>query len=624
MKKALFLFFQIVCFAGQAQSDSIQKLDEVEVKGVKKHTKKIVGQKSVAILEKQVLKNPTTLTNLLRFNAPINFKDYGNGGVSTARFRGTSPTNTLVLWNGIPINAFGNGQVDFNSISANTSDEILVNSGGSGVENGSGAIGGTIQLNDKLAFKKHQKYNLFSSFGSFETTSNFFKAHIGTEKLAVKLATTVNYSKNDYPYIDKRYTDNNGNLYKNENGRYKNYGLNLGLGYKLSDVNKLFFYSSGYYGDRLFSAGLPNPSSGSERNKDINHRNLLQWNYRFGDFKQNVSLSYLTQEYRYYYNKDDIDYRFGASENANIDYKLKYRFSNALKLNTNILYSNTQGKTDKVSGKSRDVVAFVLGTTYKPFESTTSVFSIRQEYNSSFSLPTSIYVGLEQKLSKSLKLTANFSKNYRVPTFNELYWPQVGNSTLLPEKATQGELGIVFSDKIFKIVASAFYLYLKDKILWLPAGGSNLWRPINVNEVISKGVETTFSYSASIYEKHKISFNGNYVYTIAKDDETNKILPFVPKHLVNLNTEYSIKRFKLYLQTLFQSKVYTNQINIDFYSLKRLFVNNIGINFNVLNRKNNNLSLGLQVNNVQNRVYYFTNLRPMPNRNFNININYKF
>lgn len=623
MKKAFFLIFIGYSLSVVSQNDTI-RLNEVEVKGVKKTNKKIVGQKAVQITEEQVVKNPTTLTNLLRFNSPINFKDYGNGGVSSARFRGTSATNTLVLWNGIPINAFGNGQTDFNALSANTSDEIAVNSGGAGAKFGSGAIGGTIELNDKLDFKKHKKFHLFSSFGSFETTSNFFKSNIGLGKWAVKLASSVNYATNDYTYIDNRYKDSNEKLYKNENGRYKNFGINFGLGYKFSNTNKLFFYSSKYYGDRLFSAGLPNPASGSERNEDFNQRNLLQWQYNFSRFKQMVNLSFLTQEYRYYNDKNAEKYNFGASKTINVDYKLTYRLSNDLTFNSNLLYIRNIGKTDKIASKSRNVVAFVGGVVYNPFQKTKTFLSVRQEYNSDFSLPTSVYIGLEQKFLKNWLLTANFSRNYRVPTFNELYWVKVGNPFLVPEKSKQVEVGFQFNNNNFNIVSSAFYIHLTDKILWLPAGGSNLWRPKNIDKVANKGVETTVSFVSKIAQKHKISVSANYVFTIAKNKNNTKIVPYVPKHLFNFNTEYSVKWFTMYLQTLFQSKVYTNEININFYSLKRLLVNNIGANFHLFKRKNNSLNLGLKVNNVQNSVYYFTNLRPMPNRNFNTYINYKF
>jgi iron complex outermembrane receptor protein len=623
-KHLLFSVFFIVAFTTVAQNDSIRTiLDEAVILVEKKSKNNVIGQKKIIITTSQVIKNPINLTNLLRYNSPISFRDYGNGGLSTARFRGTSASNTAVLWNGISINAIGSGQTDFNSLSASISDEIIVSSGGGSVTYGSGAIGGVVHLNDNLLFNKHKNFTLFSSYGSFNTTSNFFKTNIGTGKWAIKLATTYNYSDNDYTYIDTRYKDLEGNLLKNENGDYKNYGINFSLGYQFSYKNKLYLYTTGYYGNRLFSDGLPNPAAGSERNEDFNQRNLIKWVYSFSNFTQLVNLSYLTQEYRYYNDKNTENYVFGSSKNYNIKYTLKYRFSNNIKTSASLIYDNNSGTTNQISSKERTFFAALASITFKPTEKLTTAINFRKEVNSDFTVPLSFSLAVEKEITKSLILKTNISRNYRVPTFNELYWPVVGNLQLLPEKSIQGEIGGTFKKKRIQIKTSFFYIYLEDKILWLPSAASNLWRPRNVGSVVHKGIETFINVSKKI-GTHSFNFSTNYTFTLAKNKETNKFLPYAPKHLFNFNLEYTYKKTTFFVQNLYQSKVYTNEINLNFYSLNSLNVTNIGSNLTVFQHKKKNLVLGLKINNIFNKVYYFSNLRPMPGTNFNININYKF
>ena len=332
MKNRYLSFF---CFLASvslfAQKDSIVNyLEEVSVVADKRNKQEALGQKRIVFNAETIVKNPTNFTSLLRYNSPIVFKDFGNGGTSSARFRGTSASNTVVLWNGININSVGSGQTDFNSLSANTADQIIIKSGGSSLQYGSGAIGGAVHLKDVLTFEPHKDYQFFSSYGSFNTTSNFFKSNYGGGKWAIKVAGVFNKSNNDYEYIDDRYTDEDGDSWKNENGNYINYGIDFSLGYKFSDVNKIYFYSTGYYGDRLFSYGLPNPSAGSERNEDFNQRNLLKWQYKFGGFTQLLNASYITQEYRYYADKDAGDFDFGKSQKALLDYSLAYKLSTYL------------------------------------------------------------------------------------------------------------------------------------------------------------------------------------------------------------------------------------------------------------------------------------------------------
>lgn len=607
-----------------AQNDSINCLEKVHLSAITNKKQQNLGLKKVELSIEQVVRNPTNFTELLRYNSPISFRDYGNGGASSARFRGTSATNTLVLWNGIGINAIGNGQVDFNAISASTTDQIVVRSGGGSVQYGSGAIGGIVQLNDVLSFKKHQDYDLFSSYGSFNTTSNFFKANLGTGKWAIKLSSTYNSSDNDYEFIDTRYKDENGNALKNINGDYKNYGIDFSLGYQFSSLNKLYFYTTKYYGDRFFSDGLPNPSAGTERNEDFNQRNLLKWDLSFHGFQQTLNLAYLTQEFRYYNDKNAIDYSFGKSQKTLLNYDLSYRFSNALKIKYLMAYESIVGATNEIDSRNRNSLSVAGSLLYLPTNNLTMSFDIRNEHNSDFSVPLAISLSAEQRLNKMITLKTNLSTNYRVPTYNELYWPVVGDPDLKSEKSKQLELGGDLNVSQLYISATYFYIDIDDKIIWLPTGGTNLWRPKNIKNVVNQGFETSLSYKLLFAKQKELLFTGNYTFTHAVNTESDTNLPFVPHHLLNYNLDYTYQKLNLYIQGLHQSKVYTTEDSVGFYSIDALSVFNLGGNYTLLKNNNHKVVLGVKINNIANDVYYFTNLRPMPGRNYAVNIHYKF
>ena len=238
-------------------------------------------------------------------------------------------------------------------------------------------------------------------------------------------------------------------------------------------------------------------------------------------------------------------------------------------------------------------------------------------------MPTSIFIGSEYKIIPKFTVLNNFSTNYRTPTYNESYWPIVGNLNLKPENSIQGEIGISYKNKNIVLKSTAFYIHTNDKILWLPAGGSNLWIPKNVSDVVNKGVESFISYKKKIGE-HTIDISSNYTYTKATNKETANILPYAPSHLLNYIVNYKYKRATIFLQGLYQSKTYTNETNLSFYSLEPVNVQNIGMTYNLSTKEIKLPIIGLTVNNIFHKVYYFSNLRPMPGTNFNININYKF
>ena len=143
MKYILLVFIFLVGSKSFAQLDSIQELKVVNLSSVKlqKHSK---GYKVLNLSDSVIVKNTESFTTLLRYNTPIYIKEYGSGGTSSASFRGTSASNTAVVWNGININSINNGQTGFNALTVNLIDNINVRSGGGSIEFGSGAIGGTV------------------------------------------------------------------------------------------------------------------------------------------------------------------------------------------------------------------------------------------------------------------------------------------------------------------------------------------------------------------------------------------------------------------------------------------------------------------------------------------------
>ena len=72
----------------------------------------------------------------------------GQGGVATSSFRGTSSSHTQVNWNGITINPASNGSFDFSLFPTFFTDDVALYHGNNYQKNGSGALGGSINLNN--------------------------------------------------------------------------------------------------------------------------------------------------------------------------------------------------------------------------------------------------------------------------------------------------------------------------------------------------------------------------------------------------------------------------------------------------------------------------------------------
>ncbi|ARV13900.1 TonB-dependent receptor domain-containing protein [Polaribacter sp. SA4-12] len=620
-KHLLFTTFFVITHAILAQNDSIRTVLKEIIVVADKKIENSKGYKIQVLNDSIITKNTESFTSLLRFNSLIYLKEYGSGGTSTASFRGTSSSNTAVIWNGININSVNNGQTGFNSLTVSLFDAIDVRSGGGSIEYGSGAVGGTIHLNDQLLYKsKKVIVNQFvGSIGSFSTYNTLYKFKLSTEKLALKLGMSYNESENDYKLL--------GTDLKNFNGAYNNFNMSIGLAYKFNPKSQLKFYSTSYVGKRLFSGELPNPSGANDKYKDFNNRNLLVYNYQNNKFNHELKLAFLTQEYQFFDNKLVDDFNFGKSKRYLINYDVAYKISSInAKITSYSEYESVFGKTDQIREKNRR--QFSQSFIYNQNILNTVFFDlkVRKDFNSDYNVPNSYSLGMKAKVLKNISLRANASKNYRVPTYNDLYWPGQGNVNLIPETAVQGEFAVIYKKKKFSADLGVFYISAKDKIVWTPNGDSSrpgIWTPINLSNVANKGVELSLSYAKN-YNNHFIDFRANYSYTEAKDKDTQRFLIFVPKHLFNGSFGYSHKRISFFYQQLFTGEIFTTESNSKDFMLPSFFVGNLGGDYRITKNIKKEITIGFKINNVFDKNYVTQPRRPMPNRNFNLNINYKF
>jgi len=618
----IFIFCFLAMLSAYGQKDSIvNSLDEVIVIADKNIKENSIGFKKINLQDSIILNNSESFTSLLRFNAPIYFREYGSGGTSSARFRGTSSSNTAVIWNGININSVNGGQTGFNSLTVNLVDNIDIRPGGGSIKYGSGAIGGTIHLNTDLQFKKHFTNQFISSIGSYETYKNVYKFSYGSSSFVMKGGISRNESENDYPLL--------GTEFVNTNGSYKNLEWNFNTAFKFSNNSKISFYTTKYNATRYFSGQLPNPKAAKEKYRDFNQRNLLVFEIKRNNFTHITKAAFLTQEYNYFADKNIDTYDFGKSKTYLLNYDFFWQINASSKLETYTEYTSIFGSTKQIEEKNR--IQFSQAAIFtKNFQNNISYnLKFRKDFNSDFEVPFVFAFGAEIPLENNWKIRMNASNNYRVPTYNDLYWPGQGNLDLIPETSKQAEIGINWSTKrgnssYTNVDIGYFYIDSKEKIVWTPGGDpdrNGIWVPINISEVLNKGFEIRLSQKYRL-DHHIFTLSSNYSYTNATDKQTDKYLIFVPKHLINANFAYSYKKWNFFYQFLFNGKIYSSEDN--FFSLPSFDISNIGLNYKIFNNKNQSLAVALKVNNIYNEIYQNSPSRIMPNRNFNTTINYKF
>ena len=588
-----------------AQHDTIFKLEEVILSDTQ--LQKFSNSQSVQTLNDSVIaSNRNSLTSLLNYNSVIYFKENGLGMVSSPSFRGTTAAQTAVIWNGININSQLNGQTDFNTLNAKDFNSIAIRAGGGSALYGSSAIGGSIHLTNDVHFSNRFDNSLQVNYGSFNTIGANYKIKMATTKFSAQAAISRNSSDNDYDYL-------NSNL-KNENGQFYNTSMNVSLGYKINSSQILKLHSHLFDSERYLSGTLA--ASSQSKYIDLTNRNLLEWIGTYNHFVSKLKVAFLNENYKYFENASTSVFSYGKAKTMITKYDLLYKVNSKLELNSVIEHNNTKGLGSEIGQENRQIGSGILLLKHRPFAKFLYEVALRKEISDSYYSPILYSAGISFKPFTFYELKINGSTNFRIPTFNDLYWQGSGNASLRPESSYQAEIGQVFNFKNTRLTLTNYYVKIRDLIQWSPGVDGN-WTPNNIGKVTTYGLELLVDCTKKI-GANQIDFIATYAYTVSEDEIKKKQLIYVPYHKFTTSFAYSLKRFSAYCQYMYNGEVYTSSDN--FYSLNDYLVSNAGVNYQFGKKKT--FKLGFNILNIFNENYQNVSIRPMPGRNYTINLTF--
>jgi vitamin B12 transporter len=601
MKKTLVLILSSYgCFLfGQEKTiDTVYVFDN-QMKKVK------LFHKVNTITPQDVEKNSTNLSELLRYQTPVYIKENGRGAVSSPSFRGTSAQQTAFVWNGININSNFLGQGDINNIPLFGYDQIEVKPGGGSVIYGSGAIGGSIHLNNDLSFNKGFKGSLFTEIASFETYNNFAKASYSNDKFSFNFSGNYSISQNDYEVKEKDYI--------NRNGRYYNTSFNAGAAYKIADHQTISWQS------QFFDASQHYPIFVENGNKTKygaqTTRSLISWDINTNKLSNSLKAAYTEENFQYF---GDIDTpKTSGGTGKNYIFKNDFNYFIIPKLNVNVItefqVNKGEGYSSGIESISRNVGSLAGLLRYFPTKDLRFEAGIKKDFVENISSPVLYSFSGKWTPLQWYNAGLNFSKNFRFPSFNDLYWNPGGNLDLKPETSVQADMDHEFKFGDFKLNISPYYMRISDMIRWLPTP-YGYWGAHNTNKVESYGLESQLTYNKEFNKKNSLRLNVGYSFSKSIDLETKNQLMYVPIHKVFGNADYQYDFLKIFVQGMFNGLTYTTSDEKRSDALDPYFVLNAGVSATVLKK----YTLGFKMNNITNTVYETTAYYPLPKRNYSI------
>jgi len=217
----LFLLFLAVDAEAQNLTDTIS-IEEVEVFGKKAIEEAGTMTTHIDTLVLQMLKTQT-VSELLSSYSPVFIKSYGRGSTATASFRGTAPSHTQVYWNGMKLNSPMRGDVDFSLFPVYFIDDLSLQHGGSSLQSGSGALGGSVLINNKPDWADRFSIRYVQTLEGFSTHKEYLNLGFGNGKIQSKTRIFSDRSKNDFPYFNYGVLPMHEDVQRN--ARYIKYGL---------------------------------------------------------------------------------------------------------------------------------------------------------------------------------------------------------------------------------------------------------------------------------------------------------------------------------------------------------------------------------------------------------------
>jgi outer membrane receptor protein involved in Fe transport len=281
--------------------------------------------------------------------------------------------------------------------------------------------------------------------------------------------------------------------------------------------------------------------------------------------------------------------------------------------------------------------ASLLGTFVLDKSTATSGTGSVTERKKKFSEFTpAVFVSYKPLENIPLNFRAYYKNIFRMPTFNDLYYTDIGNANLKPENVSQYNIGFQYQSALecgiltgLSTRADAYYNEVTDKIIAVPKGtGQYRWMMMNIGKVKIRGVD--FNGQARFTLPCDVEADINLSYTFQKaqdysdpsdnDPEAGTYkgqISYIPWHNGSVVGHLTWRKVELNYSFIYVGERYHNSSNIRANYEQPWYTHDLsaGYSFDVDKVK---MKITAEVNNMFNQYYDVIQNYPMPGRNYKV------
>lgn len=647
--------------------DTVLHINEVTVTAY--HFREVIPSQRLSGEKLEALSS-FSVADAIRYFSGVQIKDYGGvGGLKTVDIRSMGTNHMGVFYDGIQLGNAQNGQIDLGKFSLDNIEEVSIYNGQkseifqSAKDFGSA---GTIYLTTrKPSFTGKKKTNLTATFrtGSFGLVN---PSLLWEQKISKKISSSFNTefisATGKYRFRYKKVLNDGTVAWDTtairQNGDIQAIRIEEGLN---GDINngkwqaKVYFYNS--------EKGIPgaivnNVWKRSQRQWDRNF--FVQGSYQkqlFKNYDLLVNMKYANDWMRYL-NPDTtlmyIDNKFLQQEiYASVANKYSIFHNWDVNLSCDYQYNTLDATLQDFVYPVRNTVLVALATAFrwKRIKAQASLLGTfvfeeveHQNNNSEQSgaandkkeYTPAVFLSYQPFIKYNFNIRAFYKRIFRMPTFNDLYYTDIGNISLEPEYTSQYNLGFQYSENFKKGIVSnlnfradAYYNEVTDKIVAIPKGnGQYRWMMMNLGFVKIRGIDISSQIEWKL--PYKIILNTSLNYTFQKaQDFTNPSdndpesgsygsqIAYIPWHNGSCIVNANWKTWDLNYSFIYVGERYHNSSNIKANYEQPWYTHDFTFGKKICLKKIN-MKLSAEINNLLNQYYDVVLNYPMPGRNYKL------
>ena len=680
----IFSLFHPFTFA-QGKLDSVQHVREIVVVSKPAMREVVPSQKLNGELLERL--STHTVADALRYFSGIQLKDYGGvGGIKTVNIRSMGTHHLGISYDGVALGNAQNGQIDLGQFSLDNVEEItLYNGQKSAIFQPASDFGNAGSVYIRTREPEFRRYG-GTGVRRYENTNLRFRAQYGSSDMLrlsalweQRLSETVSSSvsagfltasgKYKFHY-ERRYPDGTtawDTTAVRQNGDIHAERIEANLYGRLWQGSwqiKGYLYNS--------ARGIPgaivnNVWKRGERQQDLNTFFQAAYDKSIGDKFATRWLAKYAYYNTHYVNRDStqlpVDNRYKQQEfyfstanvlellpnwSASLSYDFKWnkldadiwnfayptRISNLVSLATAIDYKHLKAQGSLLATFINDSYRRYGGTGARGYENSSAAAnsSFFTLHSSLQKLTPAVFVNVYPFRGTFFSLRAYVKQSFRMPTFNDLYYTDMGNANLVPERATQYDVGFALNKHFTHGIVrhaemhfDAYYNTVHDKIVAYPKGQQFRWTMLNLGKVHIKGIDVEAEADLQIGKDWVATARAQYTYQDARDvtdpadSYYNDQIPYIPWHSGSAILGLKYKGWDLNYSFIYAGERYDEQENILYNHMEPWYTSDLSLRYQFMLHRTKFIAQA-EVNNLLDQDYEVIVNYPMPGINYALSL----